>query len=106
MQSIFQVDAGGYSGTWFTPVGWGMIGIGLIAVLYGLFASGAPEFSETLNIGLLNDKTNLVIAGGLAFTSGFVLVAAEAIIEQLSLLNAAVKAGAESAAREEIEKAL
>jgi hypothetical protein len=52
-------------------------------VLYGLFASGAAEYSETLNIGLLNDKTNMVTAGGFSFTSGSIFLAARAILDRI-----------------------
>lgn len=71
------------SAGWLSPVGWVLISIGLLMVLYGLFASGAPEHSETLNIGLLNDKTNMVIAGGFSFTSGSIFLAIRAILNEM-----------------------
>jgi hypothetical protein len=68
---------------WLSPIGWVLVIIGLLMVLYGLFASGAPQYSETLNIGLLNDKTNMVIAGGFSFTSGSILLAVGAILKEV-----------------------
>jgi hypothetical protein len=58
-----------------------LLGIGMM--VYGLFSSGAPSDSETLNLGLLNDKTNLVSAGGFLFTSGAIFAAASAILTKL-----------------------
>jgi hypothetical protein len=63
--------------------------LGLLMVLYGLFSSGAPAYSETLNLGLLNDKTNTVIAGSSVFTSGSIFLGFGALIAHLSLLEAA-----------------
>lgn len=69
--------------------GWLILGaafvcIGLTVIFYGLTASGAPEGSDTLNIGLLNDKTNAVLAGGFCFTSGAIFLAGGAILKKLS----------------------
>ena len=47
--------------------GFGLLALGAAIMLFGLLKSGAAEYSDTLNIGLLNDKTNLVMFGG--FTS-------------------------------------
>ena len=74
-----------HSAGWLSPVGCALIIIGLLMVLYGLFASGAPQYSETLNIGLLNDKTNMVIAGGFSFTSGTTLLALAEVMTRMSL---------------------
>lgn len=62
--------------------------VGSLMVLYGLFASGAPQYSETLNIGLLNDKTNMVIAGGFVFSSGSIFLGISTILARLALLSA------------------
>jgi hypothetical protein len=50
---------------------------------YGVFSSGAPQFSDTLNIGLLNDKTNLVLAGGFAFLSGVLCIGLESVARRV-----------------------
>jgi hypothetical protein len=52
-------------------------------MMYGIFSSGAPSYSDTLNIGLLNDKTNLVTAGGFLFVSGVSCVALESVARRL-----------------------
>jgi hypothetical protein len=75
------------SGGWLNPVGGILACLGLLMLAYGLFASGAPEDSETLNLGLLNDKTNMVLAGGFAFASGSVFLAAAAVINEVSRLS-------------------
>jgi hypothetical protein len=58
--------------------------LGTVLMLSGFLMSGAPEYSETLNIGLLNTKTNLVIAGGFVGLSGGMFVAAEYLVQRLS----------------------
>ena len=68
---------------WLYPVGGGLIVLGLLMILFGIFSRGAPEYSETLNIGLLNDKTNITIAGGFAFTSGIICLAVESLARRL-----------------------
>jgi hypothetical protein len=78
---------------WLTPAGWTLVVLGVLMVIYGLFASGAPQYSETLNIGLLNDKTNMVIAGGFAFTSGSTFLGIGAVLTRLAILNAASRPG-------------
>lgn len=63
-----------------------IVGISLAA--YGLLSSGAPEHSSTLNVGLLNDKSNYVAIGGFSFTGGAIFFAAGAIIRHLGELLA------------------
>jgi hypothetical protein len=67
----------------FGPFGAILMLLGIGMMLYGLLSSGAPTDSETLNLGLLDDKSNTVSAGGFLFTSGAVFVAASAIIGAL-----------------------
>jgi hypothetical protein len=57
--------------------------LGFSLVAYGLAMSGAPQYSDTLNIGLLNDKSNIVNIGGFCFVSGIILFAAETIRETI-----------------------
>ncbi|MGV7120940.1 hypothetical protein [Sphingopyxis sp. 550A] len=54
--------------------------IGAVLMAVGFFQSGAPTYSDTLNIGLLNDKSNLIAVGGYIFVGGMVLHAKEAIL--------------------------
>jgi len=55
-------------------------GLGVLIVLLGYGMSGAAEYSDTLNMGLLNDKTNMVLAGGFMAVSGAILFAASQVI--------------------------
>lgn len=73
---------------WLTPTGGLLIAVGLILAGYGLLSSGAPAYSDTLNLGLLNDKSNFVILGGFAFTSGSVFLAVAALIDRITRLAA------------------
>jgi hypothetical protein len=65
--------------------------IGALLMALGYFQSGAPGFSDTLNIGLLNDKSNLIAVGGYVFVGGIVLHAKEAIVEALAPSAAELK---------------
>ncbi|WP_257550281.1 hypothetical protein [Sphingopyxis sp. DBS4] len=58
--------------------------IGAVLMAIGFFQSGAPTYSDTLNIGLLNDKSNLIAVGGYLFVGGMVLHAKEAILAVLA----------------------
>lgn len=69
---------------WLNPVGIGLLLFGSIVTLYGLFSSGAPADSDTLNIGLLNDKTNLVLTGGFMFSAGLLCMALENVARRLA----------------------
>jgi hypothetical protein len=71
---------------WLYPIGGFLAVLGLAIMVYGVFSSGAPELSDTLNLGLLNDKTNLTIAGGFCFGTGLLCVALESVARRL--LNA------------------
>lgn len=44
--------------------------IGVILMLIGYAKEGAPAYSDMLNIGLLNDKSNLVAIGGTLTLAG------------------------------------
>jgi uncharacterized membrane protein YgdD (TMEM256/DUF423 family) len=68
---------------WLYPIGSLLILIGFSLMMYGLFSSGAPPFSDTLNIGLLNDKSNLTLIGGFAFLGGLVCLALESAVRRL-----------------------
>jgi hypothetical protein len=59
--------------------GWALLAIGMAAAVFGFFKSGAAEYSETLNIGLLTDKTNMVLAGGFMATIGAIFYATHVI---------------------------
>ena len=77
-------------------VGWGLIIVGGALMAFGILSSGAPSYSETLNLGLLNDKTNLVIGGGFLFTSGVVCAALESTIRRLGeVINPTVEGSKE-----------
>ena len=54
--------------------------VGALLMAYGIGSSGAAEYSDTLNIGLLNDKSNLVMAGGFLAVCGTILIAAASIV--------------------------
>ena len=58
---------------------WGSVLLvaGFVGIVYGFNMSGAAPDSETLNIGLLNDKQNVVLASGFASVVGAVFTAAE-----------------------------
>ena len=68
---------------WLYTFGALLVVLGAGAMTYGLFSSGAAPYSETLNLGLLNDKTNLTIAGGFAFTSGLLIAAIESMARRI-----------------------
>jgi len=55
--------------------------VGCLIMLIGYGMSGAAEYSDTLNIGLLNDKSNAVVAGGFVALSGAVIFSASQIID-------------------------
>ena len=63
--------------------GFGLCGLGVVLVLAGLMMQTTAEYSDTLNIGLLNDQTNRVLMGGFSFVGGIVLIAAASICEAI-----------------------
>jgi hypothetical protein len=65
---------------WLKPIGSALVGLGVFVTAFGFLSSGAPSYSDTLNIGLLNDKTNLVLIGGFMFVSGIICLAVETAI--------------------------
>lgn len=64
-------------------IGVTLLGFGVIVLLAGLLKSGAAEYSDTLNIGLLNDKTNLTLAGGFAAVVGAIFASASILAEKI-----------------------
>ena len=58
--------------------------LGAVLMAFAYFQSGAPTYSDTLNIGLLNAKSNLIAVGGYLFVGGMVLHAKDAIIGVLA----------------------
>lgn len=64
-------------------IGLCVLAIGVVILLFGVLKSGAAEYSNTLNIGLLNDKTNLTLAGGFTAIIGAIFAAAGTVLEQL-----------------------
>jgi hypothetical protein len=57
--------------------------LGVALVLGGFVMDGAASGQNVLNIGLLNAKLMLVVAGGSAFISGMVLGSAAEIVDGL-----------------------
>jgi hypothetical protein len=66
-------------------IGLGVLAIGVLIVLVALTKSGAAEYSDTLNIGLLNDKTNMTLAGGFTGVVGAIFAATGAVVERLGV---------------------
>lgn len=66
--------------------GWLGLVIGVILMALGFFMSGAAGYSGTLNIGLLNDKTNLVMIGGFITVSGTICVVVSELFEKMDKL--------------------
>jgi hypothetical protein len=64
-------------------VGLALVCFGLLVTAFGFFSSAAPSYSDTLNIGLLNDKTNTVLVGGFMFSSGIVCLAVGSALRQI-----------------------
>lgn len=61
--------------------------LGCLIILIGYGMTTTAEYSNTLNIGLLNDKSNTVVTGGFVALSGAVLFSASQIIEALKALK-------------------
>ena len=59
---------------WIYGVGAFLLLAGLIVMLIGYMKRGTAEYSSMLNIGLLNDKANLVSIGGVITLSGVIFV--------------------------------
>ena len=72
-------------------IGFLFILIGSVVIWLGISMSGAASYSDTLNIGLLNSKSNTVICGCFLFLSGIVLMVGDRIINELEKLNANLK---------------
>lgn len=70
----------------FVLIGYCLLFLGAMVLLGGLMKSGAPEYSDTLNIGLLNDKTNLVLAGGFLSVCGAIFASSGMVIQRLTKL--------------------
>lgn len=64
-------------------IGLGLLAVGTLIMLFGLVKSGAAEYSDTLNVGLLTEKTNLVLVGGFAQVIGAIFQATSSIMERL-----------------------
>lgn len=67
-------------------MGWAgalMMVCGFALGLLGLFLPGAPGYSDNLNLGLLNGKTNYTVAGAALFVGGAVLAAAGEILGEI-----------------------
>lgn len=62
--------------------------LGALIVLSGFAMTTTAEYSDTLNIGLLNDQSNRVISGGLMAVCGAIFFAAGLILEEMSILLA------------------
>lgn len=65
-------------------IGLCVLTVGALIVLLGLFKSGAAEYSDTLNMGLLNDKTNLTLTGGFTSVVGAIFAAAGIVADKLN----------------------
>ena len=64
--------------------GWTLLVLGMCIQFFGFTKrTTANEYSDTLNIGLLNDQNNLIIFGGFWFVSGIVLIAASRIADAI-----------------------
>lgn len=75
---------------WILYTGIGLVIIGVLALLIGFGMSGSAEYSDTLNIGLLNDKSNLIMTGGFMSVCGVVFIATDMII--FALLQPSISA--------------
>ncbi|WP_148649442.1 hypothetical protein [Novosphingobium barchaimii] len=64
----------------FKIAGIAALATGFVVEVYALLKSGAAEYSETLNIGLLNDKTNLMMMGGSLAIVGAIFIAVGALL--------------------------
>lgn len=60
---------------------------GIALTASGFFMSGAPGYSTTLNLGLLNDKLILAIAGAALFLGGLVLIVSGTVLKHLGMLS-------------------
>lgn len=63
--------------------GWMLTIAGLLGMWFGYASSGAASYSDTLNIGMLNDKSNAVIIGGFVWLAGVVLLAAAEVVSAI-----------------------
>lgn len=70
-------------------VGYVLLAIGGVILIAGLAMSGAAEYSDTLNVGLLNTKTNLVLAGGFTAVVGAVFTAVAFVLQAIGLSSGA-----------------
>ena len=62
-----------------------MLGLGGLVILIGLLMSGSHADSDVVNIGLLNTKSNLVVAGGLMSVCGSIFYTADQIIRTMAV---------------------
>lgn len=62
-----------------------LLGMGTTA--YAFLASGAPDSSRTLNLGLLNDKLILAVAGSALFLGGLFLSVMGSVLNHLAQLS-------------------
>ncbi|WP_374540742.1 hypothetical protein [Sphingorhabdus sp.] len=74
------------NGSTLRAAGGTLLALGLLLALAGFAMTTTAEYSDTLNIGLLNDQTNRILAGGFSAVCGAVLFAAGAIIPVIGKL--------------------
>lgn len=61
-----------------------LILIGVLIDLVAFSMTTTASFSDTLNIGLLNDQSNLIVAGTLMAVCGTILLSAGSIIREMN----------------------
>lgn len=66
--------------------GWIGLIIGILLMSWGFFMESTVGYSGTLNIGLLNDKSNLVMIGGFLTVSGTICIVVSELIEKMDKL--------------------
>ena len=68
----------------FTASGWILTVIGVLIAGYALFGYEATApYSDTLNIGLLNEQLILAISGWALFIAGIILIGISGIVRRL-----------------------
>lgn len=72
------------SGSTMCTVGGALGAVGIFIIGSGFAMGTTAEFSQTLNIGLLNDQSNRIILGGFTALAGAVVFSAGAIIQALT----------------------
>lgn len=73
------------NGATMRMLGGALLGLGALFALIGFGMDTTAEYSSTLNIGLLNDQSNAITAGGFMAVCGAIFYAAGSVIRELAL---------------------